>query len=194
MKDTSNWRSMVTADYQPFFTASVAASSALIGLLFVSVSVAPEKVFGAQSDPRRQAQALSAFSALVNIFFISMTSLIPDIRLGIVVTIVAAVSLLQTLALLVMVPGWRREDAVIRGALLFLASVSIYGVQLWLGIDLWVKPSRAALDGLLELLLGCYAIGLGRAWELLGAPRMGLVSYLVGLLAGRLDRSQKKPQ
>jgi len=37
---------MVTGDLQPFFTASVAASSALIGLLFVSVSIAPERIFG----------------------------------------------------------------------------------------------------------------------------------------------------
>ncbi|HEV2139976.1 MAG TPA: hypothetical protein VGT01_02195, partial [Candidatus Dormibacteraeota bacterium] len=93
---------MVTAEYQPFFTASVAASAALIGLLFVSVSIAPERVFGEQSDVVRQARALSAFTALVNIFFISMTSLIPSVQLGIVVTVVAAVSLLQTLALLVM--------------------------------------------------------------------------------------------
>jgi hypothetical protein len=41
---------MVTPEFQPFFLASVGASSALIGLLFVSVSIAPERVFGEQSE------------------------------------------------------------------------------------------------------------------------------------------------
>lgn len=182
---------MVPPEYQPFFTASVAASSALIGLLFVSVSIAPERVFGEQSDVVRKARALSAFTALVNIFFISMTSLIPSVQLGIVVTIVAAVSLLQTLALLVMAPAWWTRGIVFRGAFLFLASALIYGSELWLGILLWVRPSAGALSGLLELLLGCYAIGLGRAWELLGAPRMGLITYLLGLLD---RRPQPKPK
>ena len=182
---------MVTADIQPFLTASVAASSALIGLLFVSVSVAPQKVFGAEAEPQRQAQALSAFTALVNIFFISMTSLIPGIVLGLVVTPIAAVSLLQTLALLTMVPGWRAERRIFRGALLFLASLTIYGFELWLGVQLWTRPSTAAVIGLLELLLGCYAIGLGRAWELLGAPRMGLIASLLDLLDRRRGAKPK---
>lgn len=183
---------MVTADIQPFLTASVAASSALIGLLFVSVSVAPQKVFGAEAEPRRQAQALSAFTALVNIFFISMTSLIPGVLLGLVVTPIAAVSLLQTLALLLMVPGLRAQGTIFRGALLFLASVSVYAFELWLGIQLWTRPSTGMVIALLELLLGAYAIGLGRAWELLGAPRMGLLVYLFGLLDRRQNPKKKK--
>jgi hypothetical protein len=51
---------------------------------------------------------------------------------------------------------------------------------------LWNHPtSNSAQIGLLEVMLGAYAIGLGRAWQLLGAPRLGFVSYLLDFLERR---------
>jgi hypothetical protein len=170
---------MVTPDFQPFFTASVAASAALIGLLFVSVSIAPERVFGHQSDAVRQAQALSAFTALANVFFISLMSLVPNVLFGLVVTIVSLPAIFQTLALLGLARHWRETGIVVRGLFLFLASAAIYGYELSIGIQIWRTPTdKADLISLLFVLMGAYAIGLGRAWELLGAPRSGFLSYL----------------
>src|SRR5207249_1976539 len=100
---------MVPAEFQTFFLASSGASAALIGLLFVAVSIAPERVFGTQAEAVHQAQALSAFTALANVFFISMASLVPGIAIGIVVTIVAIPASLQTLALLALFNHWRAE-------------------------------------------------------------------------------------
>ena len=183
---------MVTAEFQPFFTASVAASAALIGLLFVSVSIAPERVFGDQSDVVRQAQALSAFTALANIFFISLLSLIPDVTFGLVVWIVSLPAILQTLALLRLTRHWRSAGIAIRGLLLFLASAAIYGYEFAIGVQMWLKPAnKGVLISLLFVLIGAYAVGLGRAWELLGAPRMGFLTGMIDLLAGRLDRPKK---
>jgi len=177
---------MVTAEYQPFFMASVGASAALIGLLFVSVSIAPERIFGAASDPRRQAQALSAFSALANVFFISLSSLIPGVLIGLVVMAVAGASSIQLLGLLVRVRSWHADwITAIRGAILFVVSALVYGTELYVGLQLWRAPSTAAMVGLLEVLLGAYAIGLGRAWQLLGAPRLGLLTYLLDYLERR---------
>src|SRR5260370_3413621 len=162
---------MVTTDLQPFFTASVAASSALIGLLFVSVSVAPERVFGDQSDVVRQAQALSAFTALANVFFISLMALIPGVLFGLVVTTVTIPAALQTLALLGLARQWRRLHRVLRGAFLLLASATIYGYEFALGIGMWRNPSsRGLVVNLAFVLIGAHAIGLGRAWELLCRP------------------------
>lgn len=185
-------RVVVTAEYQPFFTASMAASAALIGLLFVSVSVAPERVFGPESEAVRQAQALSAFTALANIFFISLTSLIPGVLFGLVVMIIATPAALQTGALLLLVPNWRAARIVWRGAFLFLASAAIYSYEVVLGVQLWRQPSSiGALVNLLFVILGAYAIGLGRAWELLGAPRSGFISYVWALLSAL--RRKPKP-
>lgn len=172
---------MVPAAYQTFLVASVAASSALIGLLFVSVSIAPERVFGPQSEAVRQARAVSAFTALANVFFFSLTSLIPGVNAGLVATITGLVSALQTLALLRLFNEWRSEGALLRSLILFLGSVAIYAGEVFLGVGLWVNPSATgALTGLFEVILGAYAIGLGRAWELLGGPRLSFVSAVAG--------------
>ena len=183
---------MVTAEYQPYFMASVGASAALIGLLFVSVSVAPERIFGAESDPRRQAQALSAFSALANVFFISMSSLIPGVLIGLVVMAVAGASTLQLLGLLARFRTYHADwITAIRGAILLVVSALIYGTELYIGLQLWRRPSAGALEGLLEVLLGAYAIGLGRAWQLLGAPRLGLLTYVLDFFEERQLRRPK---
>ena len=184
---------MTPAAYQPFFTASVAASAALIGLLFVSVSIAPERVFGKDAESGRQAQALSAFTALANVFFISFGGLMPDVPLGVIVTIVAIPAVLQTIALLGLARHWRAERTLYRGLFLFLASATVYGAELVLGIQLWRSPANSgALSGLLDLVLGGYALGLGRAWELMGAPRNRVIFGLIDLLIGRLDRTRKE--
>ena len=177
---------MVSPDFQPFFVASVGASAALIGLLFVSVSVAPERVFGNQAEGHKQAQALSAFTALVNIFFISIDALVPGVAIGIVVVIVTLPAVTQTLALLLFLPQWRAARMVPRGLFLFLASAAVYGYELYAGADLWRHPtSKGALIAIVYVMVGAYAIGLGRAWELLGAPRMGLIPSLLDLLERR---------
>lgn len=185
---------MTPAAYQPFFSASVAASAALIGLLFVSVSIAPERVFGKDAEAGRQAQALSAFTALANVFFISFGGLMPDVPLGVLVTIVSLPAVLQTLALLGLLRHWRAEHAIYRGVLLFLASAAVYAGELVIGINMWQSGAGPGLTGgLLDLLLAGYAIGLGRAWELMGAPRSGVIFGLGDMLVGRLDRMRKRP-
>lgn len=183
---------MVTPQFQPFFLASVGASAALIGLLFVSVSIAPERVFGQQSEPVRRAQALSAFTALTNVFFISLMSLVPEVTFGPVVAIIAIPAMLQTLALLGLARQWHATGIIARGMFLFLASAAIYGYEFALGIQLWRQPtSKDALVTVLLVLMGAYAVGLGRAWELLGAPRSGFVSGAIESLVGRLDRGSR---
>jgi len=180
---------MIPAQFDSFLATSATVSSVLIGLLFVSISIAPERVFGPTSDAARQAQALSAFSALANIFFISIASLIPNVPFGPVVTVIAIPSTLQTLGLLLLLPHWRAQGAVRRGLVLFLVSLLIYGYEFAIGIRIWIAPSdTGALVALLELLLGAYAIGLGRAWELLGAPRLGWF----GLLTAAVRRERRR--
>jgi hypothetical protein len=181
---------MVLAEYHDFLVASTQASAALIGLLFVAITLAPDRVFGSQAEAGRQARALSAFTAMANILFISFASLIPGIPIGPVVVGIAAVAVLQTLGLLPLLMSWRAEGVLWRSLLLLLGSFAIYGGEIAVGIQLWQgPPDTGSLTGLLELLLGAYAIGLGRAWELLGAPRTGLLSRLLA----RLDREPKPP-
>ncbi len=68
---------MVPPEFANFFIASASAGGALVGLLFVAVSIAPEQIVAAQAPIERQAVATSAFTALMNAFFISLFALIP---------------------------------------------------------------------------------------------------------------------
>ena len=68
---------MVPSTFNNFFVASAGAGGALVGLIFVAVSIAPEHIVQASAPVERQAVAASSFTALVNAFFISLGALIP---------------------------------------------------------------------------------------------------------------------
>jgi hypothetical protein len=178
---------MIPAAYSNFLVASTQASAALIGLLFVSVSIQPERVFGRQAEAERQALALSAFTALANVFFVSFSGLIPNLSFGVFVVIAGAVAMSQTLALLGLLPKWRRERTLVQGLVLLAISAAIYGYEIGIGVRLiFTSADNGALTVLLELLLGGYSIGLARAWQLLGAPQgRGTISGLWGRLTSR---------
>ena len=61
---------------------SAGAAAALIGLLFVAISIAPEHTILEDAPIERQGVASSTFTALVNAFFISVAALIPGANLG----------------------------------------------------------------------------------------------------------------
>lgn len=162
---------MIPERFSNFLLGSAGASAALIGLLFVAVSLAPERVFGGTAVAEKQTEALSAFTALANAFFISLGGLIPGLNIGALASIAGGVSLGQTLALLFLWRRWRRERRLRRAFLLFLISAAIYVGELRTAKQLVSTPgAMAPLTGLCSVLLATYVIGLGRAWNLLGAP------------------------
>ena len=189
---------MIPAQFATFFVAATQASAALIGLLFVAISIAPERVFGAGAEATRKAMALSSFTALVNIFFVSFGSLIPDLTFGVIVLVSGLVALSQTLALLTLVGSWRHDGSLVRGITLFLVSAGLYLYESILGLQfLTGAPNNGRFTGAETLLLGIFAVGLARAWELLGAPQgRGMVGVLTSWLerrTGGKPRDRQEP-
>src|SRR5215831_14211300 len=88
---------VVPADFANFFIASSSAGAALVGLLFVAVSIAPEQMVTSRAPMERQAVAGGAFTALINAFFISLAALIPNINFGSVIVPLSTLCLLTTL-------------------------------------------------------------------------------------------------
>ena len=68
---------MVPPEFANFFIAGASAGAALVGLLFVAVSIAPERMVTRRAPIERQAVAGSAFTALINAFLLSLAALIP---------------------------------------------------------------------------------------------------------------------
>lgn len=168
---------VVPGDFSNYFLGSAGASASLLGLLFVAISLAPERIIGRESSPLPRAQAASAFTALLGAFFVSMVALIPTSNLGYPGAIMSVIGITNTLSL------GRHFSRVwhVRGErwgiVLLFGSLFIYAYQLWYSADLLLHSHDvSSVKGLAYLLLGSYAIGLGRAWELLGAQHEGLLT------------------
>ena len=182
---------MVPPEFLSFFTASTGAGAALVGLLFVAVSLAPEQMVTRQAPVERRAVAGSAFTALINAFFISLVALIPHFNFGTLIVTVSLLSLLtsifQAWSLLRLRKGWQ---SLLRRAVLVFLSVGLYGLELRDGVGLIIAPTQVGfVYELLFVLLGAFALGLTRAWELLGAQRYGFGGWLSPLQ----DVSDREP-
>jgi len=171
---------VVPPDFVNFFIASASAGAALVGLLFVAVSLAPEQTVTPRAPMERQAVTGSAFTALINAFFISLFTLIPHFNIGSAIVPFSSLSLLTSLIqawhLLRLRKGWQ---SLLRRAFLVVLSVGLYGLELLNGFQLLTAPSQVGIVyGLVSCLIGAFALGLIRAWELLGAQRYGFLGWL----------------
>lgn len=178
---------MLPADFTTFFLASAGAGAALIGLLFVAVSISPERTLHDGAPAERQALATSAFTALVNAFFISLAALLDigtSIHASAVITtavyVLGIVALYDTIRVgLILRHVPKGVLHVVRRVSLVIGGLFLYGSEVYIGVQLDRLPADPhPLYGLGQVLLLVYALGLLRAWELLGARRHGLVGWL----------------
>jgi hypothetical protein len=148
--------------FREYFTATATGAGALIGLLFVSISLRPDTVFGNKAAVHGRALAGSAFTALVNAFFVSLLALMPQANLGFSAAIMAGFSLFRTMQL-----HWRigRKDLHL---VTLVLSIAAYGYQLVAGVLLAAKPHDEFLVFTVAyLLVGSFGVALVRAWALL---------------------------
>ena len=179
---------MVPATFANYFMAMAGAGGALIGLLFVAISINPERMVGRAVYAEPQAVAASAFTALANGFFISAAGLLPGQEvIGPTAAVLASASLLNSalLAVRAMPPMFRRARrnrrwrGVLAMATMILISAFVYGDELVNAIALVRTPAgTGAIFVLATLVLVVYGIALIRSWELLGAPRSGISGWL----------------
>jgi hypothetical protein len=164
-----------------YFMASLGASAALIGLLFVAVSIAPERVFGARAGMERRAIAVSAFLALLNAFYISLVALIPTANIGYVALVMALVALVETASIVrrIWEDGRKRGTPVVPQLSLVWGSFVMYTIEIVFAVELLGSPRNTDyVYDLAYLLIASYSLGVGHAWRLLGAPDEGLFTLL----------------
>lgn len=167
---------MVPHDLIGYFTTSSAVAGTLIGLLFVSISLRYEAIFGESADFRSRAIAGAGFTALVNALSLSLWALIPRVNLGFPAVVLAIFCLVSTL---------RRHMGKLaeRGSsrTLLLLSVFVYLSQLVNGGLLVARPhSVATVYSLVYTLFAAFAAALIRSWQLLQPVRDGNEATTVG--------------
>lgn len=172
---------MVPEAFHDYFVASTGAGAALVGLLFVAVSIAPERTVLSGAPVERQAVAFSAYTALLNAFFLSLVALLPQTNLGWAALVLSLTGLTNHFIL-----GWnlsrrlaRRWLSMVRGSTLVVAGFLLYGFELYSAILLLLSPGNSSpVSALAPLLIGIYALGLTRAWQLLGGRSYRLREWL----------------
>ncbi len=171
---------MVPEKMVNYFIASTGASAALVGLIFVAISLAPKETVMAGAAPERRAVAGSSFLALVNIFFISLAALNTSDNLGWTVLVLSTIGLVHSLWLgIPLFIRKRSQGRLIANIILVLLSLVVYGDELYHAVNL-LRDSGDAGDvyALASILQYAYAIGLVRAWELLGVEQIGIGRWL----------------
>lgn len=192
---------MVPEMFANYFLASAGAGAALIGLLFVAISLRPENTLGDDAHPVRRGVASGAFTALTNAFFVSMSALIPLANVGDLVIVVCVVDVILTLAqgrsLLwnITHPGGVIISPLVAVRVLVTLFISgaLYAYEGVIGLGLALHPGSPGYAlALTEILLGVYAMGLLRAWELLGGSS-GFVARLLNPLRDA-DGDARRPE
>lgn len=183
---------MIPEDYREFFVASAGSSGALIGLLFVAVSVFPDRAREATTRVEFQTRSSAALLVFTNALVLSLAALVPGASLGwwaILSAVVVLTFIAATIRLAV--NGLRRSSADRGWAWLVCGLLAIAGFETYAGVRLVAAFDSGALQTLCYVVIGDLVFGIARSWQLLGLRDTGMVASL-RILTGR-DREDPKP-
>jgi hypothetical protein len=165
-----------------FFVASASVAGALIGLLFVAISVAPERVLGPEASEVHGVRAAAALTAFTNALTVSLFALIPGFHVGGAATAVAIIGILFIArALSSVAPAWRAGRFQLRDLSFLVGQFVVFAVQLLASIGLDKnETSEGGLQTICVVVVVCSLIGIERAWELVGGPHFSFGRFLAG--------------
>jgi hypothetical protein len=172
---------MTTPDsYHDFFTAAAGVAGALVGLLFVAVSVTMERMAELGDTQIHRVRAATALTAFSNALAVSLFALIPDLNLGYTAFVVGVLGMFFVIgALLSMLRLGLRRAGHLRSALFLVGLIGVLVFQLRAGITLVGHSGHhGGYQTIAILVVVCFVIGITRSWELIGGPSIGVVHEL----------------
>jgi hypothetical protein len=191
---------MVPSGFRDFFAASAGVAGALIGLLFVAISVSTERLAREEAGTQvHRIRAVGALTAFTNALAVSLFSLIPGQKIGPTSVAVAATGLVFVTAALLSLGRLRQLHwARIRDALFLLGLAVVFVIQLIEGLGVSADAGNTGdVDTIAILVVCCFFIGIARAWELIGGPSVGIRREVAALVRshdqGEEPNDQQQP-
>jgi hypothetical protein len=161
---------MVPSAYDAYLAAVATAGAALIGLLFVAVSVRDDSIFGPNAMPGGEALAITAFTGLVNSFVVSVIGLIPKVNIGEGAVVMAVIGIATTVRL-------QRQLHAGRNLIVLALTLLAYVTELGFGVLLLIQPHDSdQLINLCFILFATLIVSLQRAWSLLKGKHLAAAS------------------
>jgi hypothetical protein len=154
---------VVPSSYIEFMITSAGAAGAMIGLLFVAISLRADLVFGANAPAKVKTLAGSSFTGLVNAFSLSLLAIVPSTNIGVGMVVLALVCLYST---------WRLHARALgetQYRVLALSTLN-YMTQFAGGVTILARPHASwIVNGLCYIIFASFVIALTRAWDLIRA-------------------------
>jgi hypothetical protein len=178
--------------YAEFFSGAATVAGALVGLLFVALSVSPERLRGDTASVEHQAIAATAFTALVDALFVSLIGLQPGGGLRYGAVILGGVGLTSSCGLAARLWRSRSTQSLSRRWPYLLGFIIvIYAAQVVTG--LLTQTTASQEDMAATFVYTMFAIGITRCWELLGLHGGGPLDLLAEHLASRRIKGSAPP-
>jgi hypothetical protein len=157
---------MVPGAYDAYLAAVATAAAALIGLLFVAISIRDDMIFGQNAVPGGEALAITTFTGLVNSLVVSLIGLIPKVNIGEAAVVMAVIGIVAVVRL-----HGRLQTG--RNRIVLILTVLAYVTQLGLGVQLLVDSRDSnQLINLSIVIFVTLIVSLQRAWSLLKGKRV----------------------
>lgn len=179
----------IPADYREFFVASAGATGALVGLLFVAVSVFPELARDASTRVEYHARSSAALVVFTNALLLSLVALVPDVDLGWwcvgagLEVLAFAVAMARSV-----VAAARRQHGHWNLLTLVTVLLLVAGFEFSAGVHLIADHGDiGSIRTIQYVIIGDIALGIARAWQLVNMHDTGLFSSLRIIAHG--DRS-----